>query len=151
VGRKGLAWSGPGGLVAPLRAGRSRRVGRLSLLVAATSITDEELDRLFGGWHWPSLGFAILEGAVAVAVSLWLVAWFGRRWTKQGRLAKRASRGAYAAYVLHPPVLVLASLAARPLPLAPEAKFLLVAAAGVVAGFTLGWAISRSALVARSL
>lgn len=58
-------------------------------------------------------------------------------------------RGAYAAYVLHPPVLVLASLAAWPLPLPPEAKFVLVAAAGVVAAFTAGWALTRSAVTAR--
>jgi hypothetical protein len=120
----------------------------LSLLVAVTSMA-EDLDSLFGGWHWQSLAFAVLEGVVAVALSLWLVAWFRRRWAHQGRLAKRASRGAYAAYVLHAPVLVMASFAARPLPLPPEAKFVLVAAAGVVAAFTVGWAVTRSALIAR--
>jgi hypothetical protein len=51
--------------------------------------------------------------------------------------------------VLHAPVLVMASFAARPLPLPPEAKFVLVAAAGVVAAFTVGWAVTRSALIAR--
>ena len=100
-------------------------------------------------WHWQSLAFAVLEGAVAVTWSLWVVAWFGRRWARQGQLAKRAGRGAYAAYLLHPPVLVLLSLAAWPLPLPPEAKFVLVAAAGVIAAFTVGWAVTRSALVAR--
>ena len=90
-----------------------------------------------------------LEGLIAVTFSLWLLAWFRRRWTHQGPLAKRASRSAYAAYVLHPPVLVLLSFAARPLPVPPEAKFVLVAAAGVVAAFTVGWALTRSALIAR--
>jgi peptidoglycan/LPS O-acetylase OafA/YrhL len=118
----------------------------LALLVVAMA---EDLARLVGGWHWQSLAFAVLEEAVAVALSLWLVAWFGRRWAQQGRLTKRASRGAYAAYLLHPPVLVMVSLAARPLPLPPEAKFVLVAAAGVVAAFTVGWAVTRSAPIAR--
>jgi glucans biosynthesis protein C len=135
----------------------SRRCGRVAaaglaaagLLVAVTSTAEGDLDPLYGGWHWPSLAFVVLEGIVAVAVSLWLVAWFRRRWIQQGRLARRASRGAYAAYLLHPPVLVLASFAARPLPLPPEAKFVLVAAVGVVAVFTVGWAVTRSALIAR--
>ena len=135
----------------------SRRCGQIAaaglaaagLLVAATGTADGGLARLYGGWHWPSLVFVVLEGVVAVTFSLWLVAWFGRRWTQQGRLAKRASRGAYAAYLLHPLVLVLVSFAARPLPLPPEVKFLLVAPTGVVAAFTVGWAATRSALAAR--
>lgn len=135
----------------------SRRCGQLAaaglaaagLLVAATSTADGDLDRLYGRWHWQSLAFVVLEGVVAVTLPLWLVAWFGRRWNRQGQLARRAGRGAYAAYVLHPPVLVLVSLAALPLPLPPEAKFVLVAAAGVVAVFTVGWAVTRSALIAR--
>jgi glucans biosynthesis protein C len=118
----------------------------LALLVVAMA---EDLDRLVGGWHWQSLAFAVLEGGVAVALSLWLVAWFGRRWAQQGRLTKQASRGAYAAYVLHPPVLVMVSLAARTLPPPPEAKFVLVAATGVVAASTVGWAVTRSARIAR--
>jgi hypothetical protein len=136
----------------------SRRCGQVAaaglaagLLVAVTDTADGDLDRLYGGWHWPSLVFVALEGIVAVTFSLWLVAWFGRRWTRQGRLARRAGRGAYAAYVLHPLVLVLVSFAARPLPLPPEVKFLLVAPAGVAAVFTAGWAATRSALVARFL
>jgi hypothetical protein len=137
----------------------SRRCGQVAaaglaasgLLVAVTATADGDLARLYGGWHWPSLVFVVLEGIVAVSFSLWLVAWFGRRWTRQGRLAARAGRGAYAAYLLHPLVLVLVSFAARPLPLPPEVKFLLVAPAGVVAVFTVGWAVTRSALVARFL
>jgi glucan biosynthesis protein C len=137
----------------------SRRCGQVAaaglaaagLLVAVTDTADGDLDRLYGGWHWPSLGFVVLEGIVAVSFSLWLVAWFGRRWTRQGPLARRAGRGAYAAYVLHPLVLVLVSFAARPLPLPPEVKFLLVAPAGVATVFTAGWAVTRSALVARFL
>jgi hypothetical protein len=137
----------------------SRRCGQVAaaglaaagLLVAATSTADGDLDRLYGGWHWPSLVFVVLEGIVAVTFSLWLLAWFGRRWTRQGRLARRASRGAYAGYVLHPLVLVLVSFAARPLPLPPEVKFLLVAPAGVVAAFSVGWAVTRAAFVARFL
>jgi len=94
---------------------------------------------------------AVLEGAVAVAVSLWVVAWFRRRWDRPGRLVQRAGRGSYGAYVLHPPVLVVLSLLARPLTVAPEAKFLLVATTGVVATFAVGvglthrWAMARLA------
>ena len=86
---------------------------------------------------------ALLEGLVAVGLSLWVVAaWFRRRWDRRGALARRVGRGSSAAYVLHPPVLVLAWMATRPLPLAPEGKFVLVAAVGVAASFTLGAALT---------
>ena len=142
-GRVPVAWSHRCGLVA------AAGLATLSTLVAVTSMADKELDPLLGGWHWQSLALAVLEGIVAVTLSLWLVAWFGRRWARQGRLASRAGRGAYAAYILHAPVLVLVSLAALLLRLPPEAKFVLVAAAGVVAAFTVGWALTRSARIAR--
>jgi hypothetical protein len=145
VARSPAVWSRCCGQVA------AAGLAAAGLLVAVTATADGDLARLYGGWHWPSLTFVVLEGMVAVSFSLWLLAWFGRRWTQQGPLARRAGRGAYAAYLLHPLVLVLVSLAARPLPLAPEAKFLLVAPAGVAAAFNLGWAVTRSAFVARFL
>jgi glucans biosynthesis protein C len=45
--------------------------------------------------------------------------------------------------VLHPPVLVALSLLARPFPVVPELKLLLVAALGVPACFTIGCALTR--------
>jgi hypothetical protein len=50
--------------------------------------------------------------------------------------------GSYAAYVLHPPVLVALSLLARPLPVVPEVKFVLVAVSGVAA-FAAGVRLTR--------
>jgi len=79
------------------------------------------------------------------------VAWFRRRWDRRGRLVQRAGRGSYGAYVLHPPVLVVLSLLARPLAVAPEAKFLLVAVTGVVAAFAVGVGLTRLRLAGRLL
>jgi peptidoglycan/LPS O-acetylase OafA/YrhL len=100
---------------------------------------------------WPSAASAVLEGVGAVALSLWLVAWFRRRWDRPGPLAQRAGRGSYAAYVLHPPVLVLLSLLARPLPVTPEGKFVLVAATGVAGAFAVGIGLTRLPIVSRLL
>jgi glucans biosynthesis protein C len=84
-----------------------------------------------------------------VALSLWALAWFRRRWDHQGPLVQRAGRGSYGAYVLHPPVLVVLSLLARPLAVAPEAKFLLVAMTGVVAAFAVGVGLIHLRALAR--
>jgi peptidoglycan/LPS O-acetylase OafA/YrhL len=72
-----------------------------------------------------------------------------RRWDRRGRLVQRAGRGSYAAYVLHPPVLVVLSLLTRPLPVAPGAKFVLIAVSGVAAAFAAGVGPMRLPMVAR--
>jgi glucan biosynthesis protein C len=117
--------------------------------LAAWAVVTDRLDALAGGLAWPSAAFAVLEGLGAVALSLWLVAWFRRRWDRPGRLVRRGGRGSYAAYVLHPPVLVVLSMLARPLPVPPEAKFVLVAASGVVVAFAVGVGVTRLRVVAR--
>lgn len=119
--------------------------------LAAAALAGGDLDPLAGGWHWQALVFVTREGIVAVALSLWLILWFPRRWDHQGRLAQRAGRGSYAAYVLHPPVLVVLSMLARPLPVPPEAKLVLVAITGVVASFAVGVELTRLRAVARIL
>ena len=98
--------------------------GLLALAVLAASVlATDRGDTVAGGWTWQAAALALLEGLVAVGLSLWVVAWFRRRWDRRGALVRRVGRGSYAAYVLHPPVLVVASMATRPLPLAPEGKF----------------------------
>ena len=119
--------------------------------LAASALVTDRLDAVAGGLAWLSAAFAVLEGLGAVALSLWLVAWFRHRWDRPAGLVRRAGRGSYAAYVLHPPVLVVLSLLARPLPVAPEAKFVLVAAGGVVAAFAVGVGLTRLRIVARLL
>lgn len=121
------------------RCGWLAMAGALALVALAVwALVTDRLDAVAGGWTWPTAALAVLEGSVAVALSLWVVAWFRRRWDRHGWLVQRAGRGSYGAYVLHPPVLVALSLLARPLAVAPEAKFLLVAMTGVVGAFAVG-------------
>jgi glucans biosynthesis protein C len=134
------------------RCGWLALVGALALVMLTVwALAADRLDAVAGGVTWPAATVAVLEGTGAVAVSLWVVAWFRRRWDRRGRLVQRAGRGSYGAYVLHPPVLVVLSLLARPLAVAPEAKFLLVATLGVVAAFAVGVGLTRLRLAGRLL
>lgn len=89
-----------------------------------------------GGLHWESLATAAIEGALAVSASVWLLGWFGRRWTHQGSLARQMARAAYGAFILQTPVLVLLALA---LSAPPELKSLILAPAAVAGSFGLAW------------
>lgn len=92
-----------------------------------------------GGLHWESLATAAIEGALAVSASIWLLGWFGRRWTHQGPLARQMARAAYGAFIIQTPVLVLLALALRPLSAPPELKLLILAPAAVACSFGVAW------------
>lgn len=92
---------------------------------------------------WPTLLFALLDGTVAVSLTVWLVAWFRARWTTHGRLVGKAARGSYATYLVHPVVLTAVMVLLAPVGLAPEVKFVLVSASGVAACYAVGYGLTR--------
>ena len=91
AGERG-GWRALTGAGARLRAGGIAAVLGLTAL-AAWALATDRLDAVAGGLAWPSAAFAILEGVGAVALSLWLVAWFRRRCDRPGPLVRRAGRG----------------------------------------------------------
>ena len=135
------------------RARRCGWVAAMGMLVlsglAGWSLANDDFESLVGGPNVPSAAFAAVTGTVAVALAMWITAWFARRWNDAGPTARRAARGSYAAYVVHPTVLVTLSLAAMELPVEPEAKLVLVAAFGVPAVFTVGYGLTRLPVVQR--
>jgi surface polysaccharide O-acyltransferase-like enzyme len=101
------------------------------------------------GWATPL--FALLDGAVAVSLTVWFVVWVRGRWPTHGALVGRAARGSYAAYLVHPLVLTAVMVVLAPAPLVPEVKFALVSVAGVVACFLVGFGLTRLPGVSRVL
>jgi peptidoglycan/LPS O-acetylase OafA/YrhL len=111
--------------------------------LAGYALAGDDFESMEGGAHWESAAFAAIAGIVGVAVTLWVASWFRRRWNHAGPTAQRAGRGSYAAYLIHPLVLVLISLACLPLAAPPEVKFLIVAGVGVPATFAIGYGLTR--------
>ena len=92
---------------------------------------------------WGVVPFALLDGVVAVSLSLWFITWVRRWWPGHGPLLGKAARASYATYLIHPLVLTSVMVLFAWVALAPEIKFVLVAAAGVAACFTAGYALTR--------
>jgi surface polysaccharide O-acyltransferase-like enzyme len=132
--------------------GRASIVGALGLLfvVAAVGLAGDE-DPFLGGWHLQALAEPTTEATIAVAMSFWLVGWFTRRWNHQGTLARSLGRASFAAYIIHPPVVVLLSVALSSVTIAAEVKLVAVAVLGVATSFTLGWYLTKVRPLARVL
>jgi surface polysaccharide O-acyltransferase-like enzyme len=95
------------------------------------------------GADLPTMAFALLDGVIAVAGTLWFIAWLRGRWPTRGALLGKAARASYATYITHPLVLTAVMVAFASVALAPEIKFVLVATAGVAVCFMAGYALTR--------
>ena len=98
-----------------------------------------------------ALGLALVYAPLSLTCALWCVAWGRRSLTSDRPTLRRAGRASYAAYFLHPLALTMVMVAVAPVPLVPEAKFVLVSVVGVVWCFLVAQALLRSRRVARVL
>jgi surface polysaccharide O-acyltransferase-like enzyme len=131
VVRRRLAWVGGIGSAATV------------LLFAFLDANDQAEAVLDDAAGWPTVLFALLDGTVAVSLSLWFLGWVRDRWPSRGPILERAARASYATYVVHPLVLTSVMVLLATAGLAPEAKFVLVSAVGVVACYVVGYALTR--------
>jgi hypothetical protein len=96
-----------------------------------------------GGLHWEALFAPAIEGALAVAGSMWLLGFFRRHVDSMFPLGEQLIRSYYGAYVLQAPVVMGLVLALRGLAMPAELKFLVVAPLGIVASFTAAYYFVR--------
>lgn len=134
-----LGWTALAGIIATVA------------LFAVLEARDEVLAVLNAAAGWPTILFALLDGVVAVSLSLWFICWVRRRWPGHGSLLGKAARGSYATYLIHPLVLTTIMVLLAPVALAPEIKFVLVAVAGVAACYLAGYALTRLPGIAKVL
>lgn len=135
------------GELPPVLARRLGWVAAAALAVLETLVAVElargQFEPLVAGAGWPTMAFALLDGVIAVAGTLWFIARLRVRWPTHGPLLGKAGRASYATYVSHPLVLTAVMVALASVALAPEVKFVLVAVAGVPMCFMAGYALTR--------
>jgi fucose 4-O-acetylase-like acetyltransferase len=129
--------------------GLAALAGAMMLLVLGAIGLSGDDNPFLGGAHPQALVLPVAEALLAIGMSLWALEWFRRRWNQAGPLTRALGRASFAAYIVHPPVVVLLSVGLRSVPVVVELKFLVVFALGAAAAFALGWTITRARLVAR--
>jgi glucans biosynthesis protein C len=133
------------------RCARAALAGGAGALLVAPVIAFSQDEAFLGGLDVRAGLLPAFEAVIAVSVSLWVLDWFRRRWDRGGRLQAALSRASFAAYVVHPAVLVSLSILLAQVPVVAEVKLLVVWTAGVVGAFGLGWLITRSRVLGRVL
>ena len=135
-------------------AGVTVLVVPLAALALGVTEVASGVDRFLGGWHWQAALTAVVEGVLVVFGSVWLLGLAQRHFTWSGPLATACARGAFPAFVLQGPVLLLLAVAQRPLGLPAEVKGPLLVAVGLATSFWLGNLLTaratRTAPVART-
>ena len=124
------------------RSGMVAGVTVLAVPVAALALgitqVSSGVGEFLGGWHWQAALTAAVEGVLVVSGSVWLLGFAQRVFTWSGPLATACARGAFPAFVLQGPVLVLLAVAQRPLDLPAEVKGPLLVAVSLATSFWLG-------------
>ena len=72
----------------------------------------EDPTPFLGGWHWQALMFALWDAFVCLSMCIGLLYLFQDRLNRQGRIAHELSRSAYAAYLIHEPVITFPAVLA---------------------------------------
>lgn len=124
--------------------------GVLAMPIGAVMGSAED-ERFLGGLAPQALVIPAFEGVLAVCASLWVLEWFRRRWDVGGRLQRALGRASFAAYVVHPAVLVGLMVALSRVDVAVEVKLVVVWVLGVAGAFALGWLATRSRVLGRVL
>lgn len=118
-------------------------VALASLLVAGGVLNGEGLGNFTGGWHLEALGLAAWEQLTGVALGLGALAFCSGKLDVATRLSRWLSERSFGVYLFHPPVLVLLTLALRPLDIDIFFKVSILTAAGLVGSLLVADAARR--------
>ena len=102
-----------------------------------------EIEVFTGGIHWQSLAYSIWEQLTGFSLVIGLAGIFKEKFNHQGKLAKKLSAGAYTVFIIHTPVLVIATILLRSWSFPLMAKFLLLAPILVALCFLLAEPIRK--------
>ncbi len=119
----------------------------MALLSGAT----ENATPFLGGWHWQSMVLAQWESFLCVSACIGLIFLFRRRLGRQGPVVRELSRSAYAAYLIHEPVISVLAVLTAGVMIYPLLKFALASVILIPLCFGIGGLIRRLPYVDRVL
>jgi glucan biosynthesis protein C len=113
--------------------------GPLAVLGGAT----EDPTSFLGGWHWQALMFALWDAFLCVSMCVGLLSLFRVHLNKQGPITREFSRSAYAAYLIHEPVITSLTIFVAGIMIYPLLKFVVASVVFIPICFGLGSLLRR--------
>lgn len=101
-----------------------------SLLIVMSSFS-EQMDLFSGGWNLQALFYALWEPVMCVGICYFLLAYGKTHWNKPMPLVQKLSTDSYAAYFIHPAIVVGCVFIMELLPVSPLMRLALVCAVGI--------------------
>ncbi len=98
----------------------------------------KDMAPIAGGLSWHSLAYSLWEAVVGLGTAVGLTYFFRQRLNFKGSMLKHMANGAYAAFIIHPLVLLPLSYLLREVMLDPLIKFTIVGTLGVPLCFIAG-------------
>jgi peptidoglycan/LPS O-acetylase OafA/YrhL len=114
-----------------------------AVLAAGGILSGKGLGEFAGGWHLAALGLAAWEQLAGFGLGLGALAFCSAELDRPTPLARWLADRSFAVYLLHPPVLVLLTVALRPLAADPFLKVSMLTAGGLAATFAAADIVRR--------
>lgn len=111
-------------------------------LMIALGAIDNDIP-LRGGWHWQAMAAALWESFLCVGMCISVVYIFRRGFNARGKIADFLVPNAYAAYIIHAPVITFLAIWTQGLTLYPLLKWALFAPVAVALCFGLSALIRK--------
>ncbi|MCF0056040.1 acyltransferase [Dyadobacter sp. CY356] len=113
------------------------------LIYSIKIINDTPLEWFSGGIHFESLLYATWEQLTGLTIITSLLYIGKNYWNKPSAFLAKLSRCAFAVYIFHPLVLISLSLFLKNWPVDPAMKLAIVAPAGILFSFLLGYLVAQ--------
>lgn len=117
----------------------------LPVIFVAGGAAAGQFTAFISGFAWQSLALNLWVGLTCVSFSMTLILWLRGRQTGQqpGPVGKEINASAYAAYIIHPLVLMALTSNMSGLAIYPLLKFAIASLLAVSGSFALGWLIRQ--------
>jgi Acyltransferase family len=110
-------------------------------------ITGSPMNSFSGGFHWQSFMVAIWEQLTGFSMSMFLLCFGQSLWNQSTSFLKPLSRSAFAAYIIHPVILVSLAVLAGSWTADPGLKLLVIGPSAVVVTFLIAFGLTRSPVI----
>jgi glucans biosynthesis protein C len=107
----------------------------IPVLLMVMKANADDLGPFTGGINPQALFYAFWEPIVCVGISYFLLLFFKKHWNGPNSFVSAMSGDSYAAYIIHPVIVVSATMISEPLPYSPLVRLLFVMLLSIPASF----------------